>query len=85
MTNLSPPLPSLTSLHHPLLFLCDLSAGSKTRSGGESGSKDSDTAGRGGSEAGEGDGDGLRGGDPPAGGRDRRVEDSESGATGAEQ
>lgn len=60
-------------------------AGSQTRRRGESGPQDSDPVGRGSSEAGEGDGDGLRGGDPPAGGRDRRAEDSESGATGVNQ
>lgn len=48
---------------------------------GEPGSQEPDPVGRGGPEAGEGDGNGLRGGDPPAGGRDRRVEEPEGGAT----
>lgn len=52
---------------------------------GEPSSQEPDPVGRGGPEAGQGDGNGLRGGDPPAGGRDRRVEDPEGGATGGGQ
>lgn len=52
---------------------------------GEPGSDHPDPAGRGGPEAGPGDGDGLRGGDPPAGGRDRRAQVTEGGTVAAHQ
>lgn len=83
MVNVSSVLPHFPPSPSPLPPLS--AAGGQARSGGESGSEDPDPAGRGGSEAGEGDGDGLRGGDPPAGGRDRRAEDSESGSTASNQ
>uniref|UniRef100_A0A3B4ZW59 Syntaxin-binding protein 4-like n=1 Tax=Stegastes partitus TaxID=144197 RepID=A0A3B4ZW59_9TELE len=53
-------------------------AGGEGGSRGEPGPPDSDPGGRGGPETGPGDGDGLRGGDPPAGGRDRRAQDPEA-------